>query len=202
MRDEVALREPVTLGEPAGDLLARDPGGEGSLSGACGGAGLPLEDVRVPVVEIEGRGPEAEALSHGRHDPLGDAGEREVGLQLVRELENPLERLGAALEPLVDDLHLPPEVPVLEREGDVVGEDRQLLQRLGRGELPVVRLENEEAGDDGGRLEREKHLHVEAAGSGRGRGGGRARSAAREPTGRNGCSRSRWLASQSWKPGA
>ena len=58
----------------------------------------------------------------GVHDALHEVLEREVRLELVRELEDPLEHLGAALEPLVHGLHLSPQVAVLEREREVVRE--------------------------------------------------------------------------------
>ena len=94
----------------------------------------------------------------GVDDALDEVLERQVRLELVRELEDPLEHLGAALEPLVHGLHLAPQVPVLKRKREVVREDGELLKRLRRHEGRVIRLDDENARDERGGLEGEEDL--------------------------------------------
>ncbi len=66
----------------------------------------------------------------GLHDALDEELEGQVRLQLVGDLENALQHLGASLQPLVHGLHLPSEVAVLKGQRHVVGNDGELLKRL------------------------------------------------------------------------
>ena len=59
----------------------------------------------------------------GLHDALHEVLEGQVRLQLVGDLENALQHLGAPLQPLVHSLHLASEVAVLKGQGHVVGHD-------------------------------------------------------------------------------
>ena len=98
----------------------------------------------------------------GLHDALHEVLEGQMRLELVGDLEDALQHLGASLQPLVHGLHLPPEVAVLERQRHVVGHDGELLERLRRDEGRIVGFGDENARDERGSLERQEHLMREA----------------------------------------
>ena len=105
----------------------------------------PDEDVLLRVVEREEHRVEAEAARHGGDDRLEDGVEVQVLLDLVGDLEDLVERLGAVAIAPGELLHLRADGAVLQDECDL---PRQRLQRAdggGRLQRREGALEDEQA---------------------------------------------------------
>ena len=124
--DVVGLGDPVAVRPVLSDLAGRDLLSLHQAPAAVEAVLRMVNELIVRgVVEGQENGVEAEAAPDTGHDRLEEGVERQVLLELVGDLEDRVQRLGALSVALGQVLDLRPDRAVLKHQSDLAGEERE-----------------------------------------------------------------------------